>query len=80
MPKKYNPDKDTVETTFTIDHDLKVIHCWSNHKSTIRQWLRDYPDEIMVGTGGGVFLNGIPLPITRRIKVVPKKKRIKTIQ
>ena len=80
MPKKYNPNEDSVETTITIDYDLKVMHCWTNYKPTIRQWLRDYPDKIMVGTGGGVFLNGISLPVTRRIKVVPKKKRTKTVQ
>jgi len=77
MPRKYNPNRDPIETTFTIDHDLRVVHCWSNHKPTIKQLIRDFPDKVVLGTGDSIFLNGVRLPEVRKIKVVPKRKLTK---
>jgi hypothetical protein len=64
--------KDPIETTITIDHDRKVLMCWTCHPPTIKQWLKDFP-EYCNSNSYSVEMNELPVSLARKLKVVPKR-------
>jgi len=65
-------NKNPIETTITIDHDRKVLFCWSNHKPTINQWSKSFPELTEKNTYSAT-LNNLPLSMVRKIKIIPKR-------
>jgi hypothetical protein len=53
---------DPVETTLTIDHDRKLLMCWTNHRNTIKQWNSEFPEYVKVSKDGlSAEMNSLPI-------------------
>jgi len=67
-------EKDPVETNITIDYDRKVLMCYTTHKPTINQWMKDFPQYTRVSKDKqSATANNIPLDSVRKIKLYKPK-------
>ncbi len=66
---------DVIETTINIDAQRKILLCWSNTPSVMKQWQRDFSSYCKLSSDGSyVEMNNLPLSEIRRIKIAPKTK------